>query len=528
MKWDGAAYVEYIKHGLTLLLSSLDRQNALTLSHKEFTDFFQRAHSGVTQCIPPEKIGNQSIVMSCGTDKVVFDFQRPLNNLGDREIYLTWSMAARHVRYWVAEDRMAVVAHEQKELKDYSAVIRTKLNDAMLAKEYTYRCGKAADTPSYRAEADERRAYLCAKELYIRGFKNCLSEKHRGMLETAEELGDPTLYPSGTKLEIEKETEENNMTAAFDLGAMLGTPAPLRNEVKQIPCDMLIPYHNHKFTLYEGERLDDMVESIRTNGVLIPIIVQPVSGGKYEILIGHNRWNASKLAGLPTVPAIIKEGLTEEEAEMYVIESNLLQRSFSEMKISEQAAVIAMRHSKMFSQGKRNDIIRELEMLNGSGVSTSSQFETKLESGDSKTALGSEYGMSRASVARLIRISKLIPALQERVDSGVIALNAAVELSYLSEETQELVSEQAADFKIDMKKSKQLRQAADSEGNIDTAQAILIIGGLADVKPKVKIFKMNRTRIEHFFEEGTSQEEIENTIELTLTAYFGEQVRFEG
>ena len=195
------------------------------------------------------------------------------------------------------------------------------------------------------------------------------------------------------------------------------------------------------------------------------------------------------------------------------------------MKISEQAAVIAMRHSKMFSQGKRNDIIRELEMLNGSGVSTSSQFETKLESGDSKTALGSEYGMSRASVARLIRISKLIPALQELVDSGDIALNAAVELSYLSEETQELVSEQAVDFKIDMKKSKQLRKAADSEGNVDTAQAILIIGGLADVKPKVKVFKMNRERIEHFFEADTPQEEIENTIELALTAYFGEQMR---
>ena len=116
------------------------------------------------------------------------------------------------------------------------------------------------------------------------------------------------------------------MTAAFDLGAMLGTPAALRNEVKQIPCDMLIPYHNHKFTLYEGERLDDMVESIRTNGVLIPIIVQPASGGKYEILIGHNRWNASKLAGLPTVPAIIKEGLTEEEAELYMVESNYAEK----------------------------------------------------------------------------------------------------------------------------------------------------------------------------------------------------------
>ena len=78
------------------------------------------------------------------------------------------------------------------------------------------------------------------------------------------------------------------MTAAFDLGMMLNT-APSANMVQQIACDLLTPYHNHMFALYDGERLEDMVESIRKNGVLTPLIVQPLSGGKYEILIGHNR-----------------------------------------------------------------------------------------------------------------------------------------------------------------------------------------------------------------------------------------------
>ena len=128
----------------------------------------------------------------------------------------------------------------------------------------------------------------------------------------------------------------------FNLGAMLSTPTALQNAVKQIPCEMLIPYHNHKFEMYSGERLDDMVESIKENGVLSLIVVQPASDGQFEILIGHNRWNASKIAGLPTVPAIVKEGLSEDEAEMYVIESNLMQRSFSNLRISEQAAVIAL------------------------------------------------------------------------------------------------------------------------------------------------------------------------------------------
>ena len=149
-------------------------------------------------------------------------------------------------------------------------------------------------------------------------------------------------------------------TPQFDLSAMLSTPQ--QTAVQQIPCDKLHPYHNHKFELYSGERLEDMIASIKENGVLSPIIVQP-NGDGYEILIGHNRWNASKLAGLPNVPAIIKAGLTEDEAEMYVIESNVMQRGFENLKISEQAAAVALRHSEMFSQGKRNDILRELARL---------------------------------------------------------------------------------------------------------------------------------------------------------------------
>ena len=81
------------------------------------------------------------------------------------------------------------------------------------------------------------------------------------------------------------------MITTFNMQAMMSQ----ENQVKQIPCDMLVPYHNHKFELYSGERLDDMVESIRQNGVLIPVIVQPY-GENYEILSGHNRTNAAKIA----------------------------------------------------------------------------------------------------------------------------------------------------------------------------------------------------------------------------------------
>jgi nuclease len=310
------------------------------------------------------------------------------------------------------------------------------------------------------------------------------------------------------------------MTAPqFDLGAMLSTPTAMINSIQQIPCDQLHPYHNHKFEMYSGERLEDMIASIKENGVLSPIIVQPADNG-YEILIGHNRWNASKLAGLSTVPAIIKTGLTEEEALLYTIESNLYQRGFDNLKISEQAAAVAFRHSEMFSQGKRNDILRELALLENpeANTSTLTPVASKLDSGKE---VGAEYGLSKGTVIRLIRINKLIDELKALVDIGNLAIRAGVELSFLSEDTQSIVAECAEDSKIDIKTAKTLREAADSEGNIapDTVHSI-IYGEDTASKPKPKSVKINNDTYTKYFSEGAKAKEITETIEKALAFYF--------
>lgn len=306
------------------------------------------------------------------------------------------------------------------------------------------------------------------------------------------------------------------MNTQFNLGAMLSTPAPLQNAVKQIPCDMLKPYHNHRFELYSGERLEDMVESIKENGVLSPIIVQPDKNG-YEILIGHNRWNASKIAGLSTVPAIIKEGLTEDEAEMYVIESNLMQRGFDNLKISEQATVIAQRHSEMFSQGKRNDIIRELQMLDGVSKITSGPLVQK---SNTRENIGEEYSMSGRNVARLIRIDKLINELKTLIDNGTLAVRSGVELSFLSEDTQLEIAELAEEYKIDMKKSKLLRESADDNGNISNADIICILDGKKNTADKGKSVKIRNDIYSRYFEPTAKPKEIAEIVEKALEIYF--------
>ena len=306
-------------------------------------------------------------------------------------------------------------------------------------------------------------------------------------------------------------------TPQFDLSAMLTQ----QTAVQQIPCEMLHPYHNHKFELYTGERLEDMVASIKENGVLSPIIVQP-DGDGYEILIGHNRWNASKLAGLPSVPAIIKAGLTEDEAEMYVIESNVMQRGFENLRISEQAAAVALRHNEMFSQGKRNDILRELELLENPNAeveeSTLTPVGSKLDSG--KT-IGAEYGVSKGSVIRLIRINKLIDRLKALVDSGDIAIRTGVELSFLSEDTQAVVAECAEEDKIEFKIAKMLRASAESDGYIDrdTVHSI-IYGDDSEQTPKPKSVKISNYTYTKYFAEGTKPKEITETIEKALEFYF--------
>ena len=150
----------------------------------------------------------------------------------------------------------------------------------------------------------------------------------------------------------------------------LGKSAPIleaqpgsERMVASIPIDKLAPFKDHPFRPCQGEQLDGLVQSIKANGVLVPIVVRPKRGGMHEILAAHNRVSGAKLAGRGEIPGIVLTGISEDDAMAYVVETNLLQRSFSDMAHSEKAAVIALHHSKMFSQGKRNDILEQTKRL---------------------------------------------------------------------------------------------------------------------------------------------------------------------
>lgn len=304
----------------------------------------------------------------------------------------------------------------------------------------------------------------------------------------------------------------------FNFGAMLSQ----NNQIKQIPLDMLVPFHNHQFSLYNGERRDDMVESIRKNGVMTPIVCRPNPNGSdtYEILIGHNRWNCSKIAGLETIPAIIKEQLTEEEAQTYVDESNLIQRGFNDLKISEQARIIARRYSEMFSQGKRNDIINEIRALNGESESN----------GNSREKIAEEYGLGRNTIARLVRISKLCDGILAWLDKGQLAVRAGVELSYLTAEEQSTLLEiNTADnndmlMKISEAQARDLRVLSVDckKENLElTGNQMLKVLAIKKKKPDKKIAISPNTYKKYFTDK--SNDEIQQIVEQALEMFYSDR-----
>ena len=303
--------------------------------------------------------------------------------------------------------------------------------------------------------------------------------------------------------------------------------------IKPTPIKKLTPYKGHPFKLYDGERLEDMVESIRKNGVIMPIIARKI-GDIIEILAGHNRVNAAKLAGLDEVPTIILENISDKDAKAIVIETNLLQRGFSEMAYSERAEVLASHHAEMFSQGKRNDILEQLNLLEKIQEKTlentheHGENETRSQLANKKktiTRVGQEYGLSKDTVARYLRIHQLTMEIKILLDDGNIAFMSAVTLSYLKIEEQTLLVDcmERNDLSVDMKKADILREFSE-KGKLDGENVYKILSGNAVPKPnRTPTVKINKTVYSRYFTPTQPAKEVQATVEKALEMYFAQQ-----
>ena len=296
---------------------------------------------------------------------------------------------------------------------------------------------------------------------------------------------------------------------------------------ESLHIDDLVPFINHPFKLYNGERLDDMVRSINELGVIVPVIVRPLNDddGAYEILSGHNRVNAAKLAGLTKIPVVIKNDLTDEEAALIVTETNLVQRSFADLSHSERAVALKAHMDAIKAQGKRNDLIDEIKRLSNPDEikenRTSGLIDPKAES---REIVGEKYGLDPRSVSRYTRLCELSESLLSRVDNDEIGLYPAVSLSYLSLDEQDRLNRflDKSAYKIDMKKAESLRDFSEAKKLTDEKME-QILSGEWDKKPKSKTappLKIKAKIYQKYFDGGTTQSEMESIVDQALEEYF--------
>ena len=193
-------------------------------------------------------------------------------------------------------------------------------------------------------------------------------------------------------------------------------PAEQAEEIRQVPITELHPFKDHPFKVLDDEAMLKTVESMVRFGLLTPLIVRPRQEGGYEIISGHRRQHAAQLAGLKTLPVIVRE-LDDDQAILQMVESNLQRET---IRPSERAFAYKMKLEALKHQGARTDL-------------TSSQVGTKFRA-DKK--LAAETDESARNVQRFIRLTNLIPELLELVDQKKISFNPAVELSYLTADEQ--------------------------------------------------------------------------------------------
>lgn len=254
----------------------------------------------------------------------------------------------------------------------------------------------------------------------------------------------------------------------------------------------IYPFENHPFKVVDDEKMDELVESIKANGVLTPVLVRPDDEGTYEMISGHRRLHAAKRAGLFRIPAIVKE-MTNDDAVIAMVDANV-QRE--EILASERAFSLKMKMDAIKRQGKRTDL-------------TSSTEWTKSRSGDE---VGKAEGMGHSQVHKYIRLTELIPKLLDMVDEKRLALSVAVELSYLNKNVQQWVYEFIRENgMIKQEQLMELRKYRDDRNMTQEQLINLLIGSVATVSASKKI-TLNERKLHKFFPAYYSKSEMERVI----------------
>ena len=277
-----------------------------------------------------------------------------------------------------------------------------------------------------------------------------------------------------------------------------------REQVQQIPIGELFPFKNHPFKVLDDESMQRTVESVEQYGVLSPLIARPRPEGGYEIISGHRRQHAAQLAGLETLPVIVRQ-MDDDAAVLLMVDSNLQRENILP---SERAFAYKMKLEALKNQGARSDL-------------TSPQVAAKFRSDD---AVAKDQGISGDTVRRYIRLTNLVPELLDMVDEKKIAFNPAVELSYLDTNQQRDFLEAMQDTQNapSLSQAQRLKKLA-QEGHFSYDVAFAVMG--EEKKDELDKVVIKNDTLRKYFPRNYTPKQMEDTIIKLLEQWQRKQQR---
>ena len=267
-----------------------------------------------------------------------------------------------------------------------------------------------------------------------------------------------------------------------------------REQVQQIPIGELFPFKNHPFKVLDDESMQRTVESVEQYGVLSPLIARPRPEGGYEIISGHRRQHAAQLAGLETLPVIVRN-MDDDAAVLLMVDSNLQRENILP---SERAFAYKMKLEAIKNQGARSDL-------------TCGQIGRKLNGAKARDIVADESGDNARNVQRFIRLTNLVPELLDMVDEKKIAFNPAVELSYLDESQQRDFLEAMNDTQNapSLSQAQRLKKLA-QEGHFSYDVAFAVMG--EEKKDELDKVVIKNDTLRKYFPRSYTPKQMEDTI----------------
>ena len=294
--------------------------------------------------------------------------------------------------------------------------------------------------------------------------------------------------------------EKIKLTSIDELLGVVNEEAAMEIEINKIH-----PFRNHPFKVVDDEKMQDLVESVKLNGILTPVLLRMDENEEYEMVSGHRRMHAAQLAGLTTIPAIVRE-LSDDDAVIAMVDANI-QRE--ELLPSEKAFAYKMKLEAMKRQGSRTDL-------------TCVQNEHK-SGKKSRELLGEQVGMSSVQVTRYIRLTELIPELLNLVDIKKLQFTVAVDISYIDKEIQKWIYEYIRDTGFIKPNQIAALRSHLEDGPVNQIGMLSIFNNCMAVKKSPRTITFSEKKLTKYFPANYSVEDMEQVIESLLENWMQEQ-----